>query len=220
MTRLRVATFNVHHCEGIDGRLDIERVANVIDETKADLIALQELDRGMARSGSVDQPAELERLTGFSVTFHPTLARGGGEYGIAIAARSGGPFRFFSLPRLADEEPRGYQVGPFEGVTVLGTHLSLRGEVRYRQTLALTRALERYGGPFVLAGDLNQSSWTLRRASRGAFRVPVVPRRTMTRRWSQRDHVVAGRGARVVRRDVIGTTASDHYALVAEVALA
>ena len=220
MARLRVATFNVHHCEGVDGRLDIERVANVIENTRADLIALQELDRGMARSERVDQPQELERLTGLSVTFHPTLERGGGQYGIAIAARSGGPFRFVSLPRLADEEPRGYLIGPFQATTILATHLSLRGPVRYRQTVALARSLERFGGPFVLLGDLNQSSWTLRRVSQRAFSVPVVPRRTMTRRWSQRDHIVAGRGARVVRREVIATDASDHYALVADVALA
>lgn len=218
VTTLRVATFNVHHCEGTDGRLDVERVAHVIRETRADLVALQELDRGMARTGRVDQPGELERLTGLKVTFHPTLRRGGGEYGIAIAARRGGPFRFHDLPQVADEEPRGYQVGPFDTVTVMAAHLSLRPEARARQTRALVTALERTGGPFVLLGDLNQSSWALRRASRGAFRVPVVPRRTMARRWSQRDHVVAGRGARVTNRDVVASEASDHYALAAEVA--
>ena len=69
----------------------------------------------------------------------------------------------------------------------------------------------------VLLGDLNQSSWALRRASRRSFPVPVVPRRTMTKRWSQRDHVVAGRGARVVNRDVYPTEASDHYALAADI---
>jgi hypothetical protein len=42
----------------------------------------------------------------------------------------------------------------------------------------------------------------------------------MARRWSQRDHVVAGRGAAVAKRDVIETDSSDHYALVADVRLA
>ncbi|MBW3593977.1 MAG: endonuclease/exonuclease/phosphatase family protein [Actinobacteria bacterium] len=218
MPTIRVATFNVHHCEGLDGRVDVERTARVIERTRADLVALQELDRGMERSGEIDQPAELERLTGLSVTFHATLQRGGGEYGIAIAARGGGPFGFKRLPQVADEEPRGYHVGPFRDVTFLGAHLSLRPPARARQTSAVIAGLRAFGGPFVLLGDLNQSSWALRRASGGAFRVPSFPRRTMARRWAQRDHIVAGRGARVVTRDVIATTASDHYALVADVA--
>lgn len=217
MGRIRIATFNIHHCAGLDGRLDIERTADVIRRTGADLVALQELDRRMGRSGGVDQPAELEALTGLRVTFHPTLQRGEGEYGIGIAARAGGPFVFRSLPRIADEEPRGYLVGEFLGVTVLATHLSLRRAPRTRQTAALVAALDRFGGPFVIMGDFNQSSWALRRASERAFHVPVLPRRTMARRWSQRDHIVAGRGARVVSRHVIGVPASDHFALVAEV---
>lgn len=191
----------------------------MIKQTSADLVALQELDRGMARSGRIDQPAELERATGLNVTFHPTLTRGGGEYGIAIAARGGGPFGFRPLPQLADEEPRGFQIGPFGGVTIVAAHLSLRSRARASQTRALIEALARFGGPFVLLGDMNQSSWALRQASRGAFRVPVTPRRTMARRWSQRDHIVAGRGARVVDREVQVTGASDHYALVADIGL-
>ena len=219
MPRIRVATFNVHHCEGIDGRLDIERVADVIERTGADLVALQEVDRGMDRSGGVDQPAELERLTGMNVTFHATLHRGTGEYGLAMASRDGGPFLFKKLPRVADEEPRGYLVGDFRGVTVLATHLSLQRTPRARQTAALIEALDRYGGPFVLLGDLNQSSWALRRAARRAFYVPLVPKRTMSRRWAQRDHVIAGRGARVLRRDIVSGPASDHFALAANVAV-
>lgn len=217
MSRLRVATFNVHHCEGIDGRLDVERVAQVIKRTGADLVALQELDRGMPRSGAVDQPAELERLTGLKVTFHPTLQRGGGEYGIGVAAREPSSFSFRALPRVADEEPRGYLIGEVRGVTMLATHLSLQRLARTRQTAALIQALERFAGPFVLLGDLNQSSWVLRRAARRRFHVPVLPRRTMARRWSQRDHIVAGRGARVVSRSVVAGPASDHFALAANV---
>lgn len=220
VTTLRVATFNVHHCEGLDGKLDVPRVARVIEKTRADLVALQELDRGMGRTGRIDQPAELERLTGMTITFHPTLERSRGQYGIAIAARSGGPFEYQPLPQIADEEPRGYLIGPYEGAAVIATHLSLQRGPRDRQTNALFAAIERFGGPFIVLGDLNQSSWQLRRAVRGAVRVPVMPRRTMARRWSQRDHIVAGRGARVVQRDVIPTDSSDHYALAADVGVA
>ena len=195
-------------------------MARVIEKTRADLVALQELDRGMRRTGRTDQPAELERMTGLAVSFYPTLERSKGQYGIAIAAREGGPFEYRSLPQVADEEPRGYLIGPYGGVTVIATHLSLQRGPRDRQTGALFDAIERFGGPFIVLGDLNQSSWRLRRSVRGAVRVPVMPRRTMARRWSQRDHIVAGRGARIVQRDVIQTDSSDHYALVADVGVA
>lgn len=217
---LRVATFNVHHCEGLDGKVDLDRIARVIERTRADLVALQELDRGMSRTGRIDQPAELDRLTGLTTTFHPTLERGDGQYGIGIAARDEGPFEFRALPQLADEEPRGYLIGRYRNATVIATHLSLQRGPRDRQTRAVFEAIERFGGPFIILGDLNQSSWQLRRAARGAVRVPVFPRRTMARRWSQRDHIVAGRGARIVKRDVIETESSDHYALAADVGLA
>ena len=219
MESFRVATFNVHHCEGLDGRIDIERIAAVIEATSADLVALQELDRGMARSGRVDQPAELERRLGVPVSFHPTLERGGGEYGIAIATASGGPFEYHALPQIGDEEPRGYVIGPWRGLTVVATHLSLQAGPRDAQTAALVDVVAGIEGAFVLLGDLNQGPWTLRGAARGRFRVPLWPRRTMARRWAQRDHIVAGGGARVGRRHVVGGPASDHYALAALVHL-
>ena len=83
---MRVATYNIRHAEGMDGRVDLARIAHVIGILKADVIALQELDRGWERSGGVDQVVELERLTGLSMSFYPTVVRDdGAEYGIAVA---------------------------------------------------------------------------------------------------------------------------------------
>lgn len=220
MRTIRVATFNVHHCAGLDGRVDIPRTAAVIEKTGADLVALQELDRGMARSGNVDQPAELAALTGMRVDFFPTLERGGGEYGLAMAtAARGTTFEFRPLPRLADEEPRGYVVGQWDGLTAVATHLSLQREPRDVQTAALVEAMAALDGPFVVLGDLNQSAWRLWRAARRRFPVRLWPARTMARRWSQRDHIVAGGGARITARRAVRTDASDHYALAATVAV-
>ncbi len=52
---LRLMTYNVHHCEGVDGKLDIERIGTVIKNQKCDLVALQEIDRKTTRSQQVDQ---------------------------------------------------------------------------------------------------------------------------------------------------------------------
>ncbi len=219
MSSVRVATFNVHHCAGLDGTVDIHRVAQVIAITGADLVALQELDRGMERSGRVDQPAALARATGLVVDFHPTLERDDGEYGLALASREAIAARFESLPRIADEEPRGVLVAEWRGITVIATHLSLRGAVRVRQTAALVDLARGLSGPRLLMGDLNQGPWSLRAAARDVFDVPLWPRRTLARRWSQRDHILGGGGARVTGRRVHRTTASDHYAVSADVGL-
>ncbi|HEV3485926.1 MAG TPA: hypothetical protein VG106_11000, partial [Vicinamibacterales bacterium] len=87
MTTLRLATFNVHHCRGLDGVVDVARTAATINEIGADLVALQELDRNVRRSDRVDQPNELARLTDMRISFFPTAAVGSGDFGIAIAAR-------------------------------------------------------------------------------------------------------------------------------------
>src|SRR5687768_15481548 len=67
--RLRVLTYNIHHGEGVDGRLDLERIARVITAEEPDLVALQEVDVKTRRTGGVDQAAELARLTGMHFAF-------------------------------------------------------------------------------------------------------------------------------------------------------
>ena len=65
---LRVMTWNIRHGEGLDGRVDLERIAAVIRASGADLVGLQEVDRGVRRTGGVDMPAELARLTGLAAS--------------------------------------------------------------------------------------------------------------------------------------------------------
>ena len=59
---LRVLTYNIHHAAGTDGKVDIERIARVIQSAKPDLVALQEVDQATKRSGGVDQLARLAEL--------------------------------------------------------------------------------------------------------------------------------------------------------------
>src|SRR4029079_12766379 len=53
--KLRVATYNVHGCTGIDRRRSEARIAEVIAEMSVDIVALQELDLGRRRSAGADQ---------------------------------------------------------------------------------------------------------------------------------------------------------------------
>ncbi|NOX58758.1 MAG: hypothetical protein GXP29_07870 [Planctomycetes bacterium] len=59
---LRMLTYNIHHGEGMDGRIDLDRIAHVIHEADADLVTLQEVDCGVERTNRIDQPKRLAEL--------------------------------------------------------------------------------------------------------------------------------------------------------------
>lgn len=212
---MRVATFNVHHCEGTDGRVDPGRIAAVIARLGADLVALQELDVGLERSGRVDQPAELAEATGLTVDFHPVLEKDGGHYGIALAAP--GPLRGerVDLPRLRGEEPRAAVVARWRDVTFVSTHLSRSREARAAQIEALAELARGAEPPVVVLGDLNE-----RRSGLGPlFRAGLTDGRKPLRRGALRiDHILAGRGLTVAASSALRTGASDHPALTAGLA--
>ena len=56
-TQVRVLTYNIHHGEGTDRKIDLARIAAVIKRVKPDVVALQEVDKATSRSHGVDQAA-------------------------------------------------------------------------------------------------------------------------------------------------------------------
>jgi len=68
----RMMTFNIHHGEGVDGRIDLERIAAVIRDERADIVALQEVDKGVERTARRDLAEELSKLTGMKALFSNT----------------------------------------------------------------------------------------------------------------------------------------------------
>jgi len=220
MRSLTVLTFNVHHCEGLDGRIDVGRVADAIRAAAPDVVALQELDRGLPRSGGVDQPAELAEALGLRVEFHAALSRAGGEYGMAVAAA--GPFTSerILLPRLGLEEPRIAVVARFEDWTLVATHLSTHTRSRRAQTAALGAIAAGLEGPLVVCGDLNQGRRTLTPLTAAGLVVGPEGPPTLLRGLRRRaiDHVLARPPLEVRRRYTVSGEASDHLPLAAEVA--
>lgn len=212
---MRVATFNVHHGEGRDGRLDLDRLAAAIAGFEADLIALQELDRNQPRSGDVDQPALLSELLGRQVHFFPTLRFKGGEYGLGLIAEGAEHLRFAALPQVGDAEPRGLITCRWRGITVLATHLSRDEAARRFQTEHLAETGAGAPPPVLLVGDLNQPRRALRPLAGAGFHLPRARRPTV--RLRQIDHIVTGPGLAVRALWTAAPGVSDHLALVAEI---
>jgi endonuclease/exonuclease/phosphatase family metal-dependent hydrolase len=223
MSEVRVATFNIRHGLGHDRYIDLERTAAAIVDTRAGLIALQEVDRNLARSGRVDQPRALGEMTGLQVWFHATIARGGGWYGIALAASELGEPRYEELPRLdPEEEPRGAIVARWREVSIVATHLSLVGATRALQIETLATIADGLAPPVVVMGDLNQERDGLEPLTRRGYRDDGRRLQTFrpgARRGRQLDYVLAGPGATVARTGTVASHASDHVPLVAELVL-
>lgn len=84
---LRVMTYNIHVGVGMDKQLDLPRIAAVINAQHPDLVGLQEVDRGVARTQRIDEIAELAKLTRMDYAFAFNLHYQGGQYGVAILSR-------------------------------------------------------------------------------------------------------------------------------------
>ncbi len=87
LPQLRILTYNVHHCQGTDGKFDYNRIAKIINDLRPDVVALQEVDRKTNRSSGVDQAAVLAELTGLHHAFDRAIDFDSAQYGLAILSR-------------------------------------------------------------------------------------------------------------------------------------
>lgn len=161
---VRILTYNIHHGEGNDGRLDLERIGALIQRLAPDVVALQEVDVETTRSRGVDQAARLGELTGMHVAFGKAMDYAGGRYGEAILSRQPlADVQTLALPFVSGCEPRAVlsariRLAP-NGLEFVffATHLEHANvELRQLQAQALTTLPGiATGQPAILAGDLN-----------------------------------------------------------------
>ncbi len=236
---LRVMTYNIHHGRGIDGEINLARIAAVINAANVDLVALHEVDRGVERSGRVDQPAELAQLTGLTPVFEQNIPYQGGAYGNAILSRL--PIVAHEnhfLPQMRPGEQRGALEVQVEVagrmVSFLATHFDYRGNddsERMASVELVTALAADRDHPVILAGDLNalpdsRVLETLRASWREASAPPpgisgfTYPADEPVRRI---DYVVDNRHASLepVKTSVVDErSASDHRPVVVEYRIA
>ena len=157
---LRVATYNIHRCRGLDGRTVPHRIAAVLAEIDADVIALQEVVGASAlRPG---QAAEIGAALGMGWVMAPTRQLRGALFGNVVLARL--PVRQHHQYDLSWKtcEPRGVQRVDI-GVDDFTLHLynvhfgTSLGERRFQaERLAGIVHDRRIAGPKVVLGDFNE----------------------------------------------------------------
>jgi endonuclease/exonuclease/phosphatase family metal-dependent hydrolase len=232
MAAVRLATFNIRHGAPSRGwRGDPERVAAACATLAADVLALQEVDRGVPRSGRADLPRLAAEASGMEVVFAQTMALRGGQYGNALLVRGEiddvdivrlpGGYRFWvrreprnaivATARLAGDEGR--------AISVAATHLSTQRWASRGQLTQVARTLTSRPAPHVLMGDLNRTNGEL--SGHPAVRLigfvdgaePTFP---AVRPVLRIDHIAVN-GLSVAAVNAVRFPVSDHLALVADV---
>jgi endonuclease/exonuclease/phosphatase family metal-dependent hydrolase len=156
---VRVATWNVHQCVGRDGHRDPARVAGVLAEIDADVIALQELQ--WDPDDAMHLLEEFARQLRYTPIAGPTLLKAKGHYGNALLTRLQVARCTMLDLSVGRHEPRGAIDAVLQGaegtVRVLATHLGLRpSERRWQIRQLLTRLGCAPHLATVLMGDLNE----------------------------------------------------------------
>jgi len=165
---LRLLTYNVHSCMGMDGIVSPHRIARVIEREQPDIIALQEVDVHRVRTQSADQAQVLAHYLDMEFHFHPAMQIEKEQYGEAILSRF--PMtrcRAAALPYRKHwlvNEPRGtlWVEFEFEGgrrLQLINTHFGLGRIERRLQAEALLGSdwlgSIKKSDAVVLCGDLN-----------------------------------------------------------------
>jgi endonuclease/exonuclease/phosphatase family metal-dependent hydrolase/pectate lyase len=158
---VRVLSYNIHHGEGTDGKVDLPRLARVIRAADPDLVAVQEVDDRTIRTNDVDQTAELARLTGLHGQFGKQIDYEGGGYGQAILSRV--PLGRGTVHWLPGEPDRERRIAFAVPVTLFGRDLTFvtthlhhqKDEFRQRQAAEMNAIFAGTDRPVLVAGDLN-----------------------------------------------------------------
>src|SRR5687768_7308979 len=230
---VRVMTYNIHVGVGMDKKLDLQRIADVINAARPDLVGLQEVDRGVKRTEGKDEIAELGAMTRMEYAFAPNLDYQGGKYGVAILSRfpiKNSEHRMFENKR--ESERRGMLRVEVEvdgkRLHFVTTHLDYQFEDgRLFETEQMLKFLEGVKGPLIVVADLNDvpagsayqlmrtkfdDAWVVSGAGGDGFSYPA------DKPVKRIDHIFyrTGVGTRAKKSWVIETLASDHIPVMAE----
>lgn len=233
---LRVMTYNIHVGVGMDKKLDLQRIADVINNEHPDLVGVQEVDRGVKRTEGRDEIAELAKMTRMDFAFAHNLDYQGGQYGVAVLSRfpiANADHRKFENRREA--ERRGMiriqvQVGG-KTINFVNTHLDYQYEDgRVFETEQMLKFLENIQGPLIVVGDFNDEpqgpaynlmlsrfadAWVLSRAKDSGLTYPS------DKAVKRIDYVFTRQsdGIKAKKAWIVNTLASDHLPVVADLEL-
>jgi endonuclease/exonuclease/phosphatase family metal-dependent hydrolase len=230
---VRVATYNIHRCRGMDGRTSLARIADVLRDVNADVVALQEVvGAGPNSSGHAE---ELGALLGMGWVMAPTRHLRGSLFGNVVLSRF--PIRHHVQHDLSWKtcEARGCQrvdiaLGDDDILHLYNVHLGTAFLERRHQAEKLVAIVHdrRVGTPKVVLGDFKEWMRVLATELLSERLQSVDLRKHLRRRRTypgvfpvlHLDHIYYEGTVDVVKvempRTRLSLMASDHLPLVAE----
>lgn len=153
---LRLMSYNVRNCNGMDRITHYRRVASVIGDYAPDAVAVQELDSATTRNKGLYVLQQIARHAGYKATFCPTIDFQGGKYGIGLLSRET-PLSVSRATLPGTEERRALLIAEFKDYYYCCTHLSLTREDRMASLGIILAEMEKLdkSKDIFLAGDFN-----------------------------------------------------------------
>lgn len=165
--RLRVVTYNIHKCQGLDGRVRPQRIVEVLRELDADVIGLQEVVRHSGSRPEDDQAHYLAEAMGMHLAMGSNRLHRGGPYGNLMLSRLPILHTYNHDLSVANREKRGALRTDVEWIPghvlhVFNVHLGTAFLERRTQARLLTSDTclreSALRGPRIVLGDFNE--WT------------------------------------------------------------
>ena len=151
---VKILSYNVRNCRGLDDSTDYKRVANIITRAAPDVVALQELDSATQRSNGIVALNELASFTKMYKTYSASIAYQGGKYGIGILTKAK-PIKWKVVALPGREERRSLLIVELKDFIICCTHFSLTAEDRIASVDIINEALKGFIKPIFIAGDFN-----------------------------------------------------------------
>lgn len=161
MQDFSVLSYNIHECVGVDRRRDPTRIAQIIRESGAQIVGLQEVHSDSSGAEQLHQMNYLAAATGLQAVPGPAVERRNGHYGNVLLTSC----KVLDVHKLdlsyLRREPRGaidadLEIGG-EPVRVIVTHLGLRPvERRFQVKKLLTELSKKRTRIVILLSDFNE----------------------------------------------------------------
>ena len=237
MLRFRVATYNIHKCQGLDRRVSPERIVSVLREIDADVVALQEVLAIRGRGNEHDQAHFIAEALGMQHQLGENRRLHGGAYGNLVLTRWPMQAAVNHDISIYGREQRGclrvdIQLANDQLLHVYNVHLGTSFTERRQQARRLldTAILhsDDHDGPRIMLGDFNE--WTRGMASRllaehfqsADMRLALGRKRTYpgVLPFLHLDHIYYDNALELetarLHRSRLALVASDHLPIVAE----
>ncbi|MCK4258214.1 MAG: endonuclease/exonuclease/phosphatase family protein [Halanaerobiales bacterium] len=238
MKTIKIMSFNIRHGEGMDGRTDLERIAELIKNQGVDLIGLQEVDKNMPRSHLVDQTARLAKIIGYHYCYQANVKILGGRFGNGVLSKY--PIiTSYNQNLTSSKEPRGAVVSSVDlggyNLKLISTHLGL---VDAERLIQVSEILENINpdDKAILLGDFNATpdkpevqkfikeglvdafiSWQQK------LKTDEITKRGYTFAYRDTvpnvriDYIFTTKNVEVINFKVVESYCSDHFPIIAEV---